>query len=212
MAIDYSLYLVTDNRLSAKRSTTEIVAQSVAGGVSCVQFREKNLPTRDMVGQARELLKLLRPLAVPLIINDRIDVALAVGADGVHLGQSDMHISDARKILGGSAIIGISAESVQDGIDAERYGADYIGVSPVFSTATKSDIASPLGLEGVRALRGNVSIPLVGIGGIDADNAADVIRNGAHGIAVVSAIVCAECPRTSAKELLFRVRQGKRGQ
>ncbi len=199
--IDYSLYLVTDRSLSKGRSTAEIVAAAVAGGVSCIQLREKSCGTREFLNEALALQPLLKSRNIPLIINDRLDIALAIEADGVHLGQSDMPIGMARKIAGDSLIIGISAESVDDALRAEQEGADYIGISPVFSTPTKTDIAPPLGLEGVRQIRALVDIPLVGIGGINSDNAESVLAAGADGIAVVSAIVSAADPAGAAKKL-----------
>ena len=198
---DYSLYLVTDRRLSLGRSTVEVVAAAVSGGVTCVQLREKHCSTREFLEEARRVRELLAGTGVPLIINDRLDVALAVAADGVHLGQHDMHLSDARRLVGERLVIGISAESVADAIRAEAEGADYIGVSPVFTTPTKMDTAPPLGLEGLREIRRAVSLPLVAIGSIRHDNAAEVLRAGADGLAVVSAIVSAPCPRTAAAAL-----------
>ena len=195
---DYSLYLVTDRTLSLGRSTVEVVRAAIRGGVSCVQLREKGCSTREFMDEARLLKALLAGTGVPLFINDRLDVALAVGADGVHLGQNDLAIADARRLVGNRMIIGISAESVADAVRAEAEGADYIGASPVFTTPTKTDTASPLGLDGLRAIRRAVQLPLVAIGGIDADNAAQVLRAGADGLAVVSAIVSAPCPRTAA--------------
>ena len=205
--IDYSLYLVTDRDLSCGRSTVEVVEAAVAGGVSCVQLREKHCSTREFITQARALKRFLKSKKIPLIINDRLDVALAVEADGLHLGQQDMTISDARKISGTSLIIGISAESVDDALRAEKEGADYIGISPVFATPTKSDTAPPLGLEGVKTIRKMIAIPIVGIGGINRQNALSVITAGADGIAVVSAIVGAKDPKDAAFELKSIVRQ-----
>ncbi len=199
--IDYSLYLVTDRPLSRWRSTREIVEAAVAGGVSCVQLREKQCGTREFIEQARSIRSLLREKNIPLIINDRVDVALAAGADGVHLGQQDMPIDLARKISSGSLLIGISAESIDDAVRAEQEGADYIGISPVFSTPTKTDTGPALGLTGVRAIRELVKIPLVGIGGINYHNAISVIAAGADGIAVVSAIVSAADPAAAAQQL-----------
>ena len=199
--LDYSLYLVTDRPLSLGRSTVEVVAAAVSGGVTCVQLREKHCSTREFLEEARRVRELLVGTGVPLIINDRLDVALAVAADGVHLGQNDMHLSDARRLVGERLVIGISAESVADAIRAEAEGADYIGVSPVFTTPTKMDTAPPLGLEGLREIRRAVSLPLVAIGSIRHDNAAEVLRAGADGLAVVSAIVSAPCPRTAAAAL-----------
>ena len=199
--IDYSLYLVTDRSLSKGRPTSEIVAGAVAGGVTCVQLREKQCGTREFVDEALALKPLLKDCNIPLIINDRLDVALAVEADGVHLGQDDMPITMARAIAGSSLIIGISAESTEDALRAEQEGADYIGISPVFATPTKTDTGPPLGLDGVRKIRELVDIPLVGIGGINELNAAEVIAAGADGIAVVSAIVSADDPAAATRTL-----------
>lgn len=199
--IDYSLYLVTDRTIAGDRPLVDIVSAGVAGGVSCVQLREKNCSTQEFIHEASLLLELLQPLDIPLIINDRVDVALAVGANGVHLGQNDMSIADARRITSDNMIIGISAESLEDAINAEESGADYIGISPVFTTATKLDIATPLGLAGVREIRRAVKIPLVGIGGIDTSNTRDVIEAGANGVAVVSAIMAATNPKRAAENI-----------
>ncbi|MBT8330189.1 MAG: thiamine phosphate synthase, partial [Desulfofustis sp.] len=132
--IDFSLYLVTDRSLSKGRSNRDIVEAAVVGGVTCVQLREKHCGTREFIHEALALRPLLRDRRIPLIINDRLDIALAVEADGVHLGQSDMPLAMARKIAGSSLIIGISAESADDALKAKQEGADYIGISPVFST------------------------------------------------------------------------------
>lgn len=199
--INYSLYLVTDRSLSKERSTSFIVEAAVEGGVSCVQLREKNCSTREFIDEAFTLKKFLNNRNIPLIINDRIDVALVVNADGVHLGQDDMKIQDARRLLNSDQIIGISASSLEEAIIAEKEGADYIGISPVFPTHTKSDVATALGLEGIRLMNKNINIPLVGIGGININNCANVISNGAQGIAVVSAIVSADDPRIAAEKL-----------
>jgi len=210
--IDFSLYLVTDRGLSRGRTTIDIVRAAISGGVTCVQLREKQCATRRFIEEARMIRSLLDRLEthIPLIINDRIDVALAIGADGVHLGQTDMHISDARRLAGSSLVIGISAESVADAIRAEAEGADYIGVSPVFATPTKNDTAPPLGLEGIRAIRAAVSLPLVGIGGIKVENAAEIICAGADGVAVVSAIVSASCPQSAATAIKQRIQSARK--
>jgi thiamine-phosphate pyrophosphorylase len=200
-AVDYSLYLVTDRGLSRGRSTAEVVAAAVLGGVTVVQIREKEADTRDFVQEALAVGHLLKARGIPMIVNDRIDVALAVSADGVHLGQKDMPIAMARKILGPEMIIGISAESVADAVTAEKAGADYLGVSPIYATPTKTDTAAALGLEGLRQIRASVDLPLVGIGGLNAGNAAEAIRHGADGVAVVSAIVSADDPEKAAREL-----------
>ena len=208
--IDYSLYLVTDRKLARGRSTFEIVSAAVDGGVTVIQLREKECSTRDFIEQALIIKDFLKTRGVLMIINDRVDVAQAVKADGVHLGQTDMPLETAKGILGDSMIIGISAESLQDAIKAEEGGADYLGVSPIYATPTKTDTAPPLGLEGLREIHKAVRLPLVGIGGLNKDNSADVIRNGADGVAVVSAIVAADDPETAARELKDLIEKAKK--
>jgi thiamine-phosphate pyrophosphorylase len=208
--IDYSLYMVTDRGLARGRSTLEIVRAAVRGGVSCVQLREKTCSTREFIEEALKLKAFLDSSGVALIINDRVDVALAVAADGVHLGQSDMPLAAARSIVGDSMVIGISAESMRDAVEAESGGADYLGVSPIFATPTKTDTAAPLGLAGLQAIRRAVKIPLVGIGGLNRGNAAEVVRSGADGVAVVSAIVAAEDPEQAARDLTREIDRARR--
>lgn len=194
---DWRLYLVTDRPLMAGRRIEDVVAAAVRGGVTIVQLREKDCRTREFVEVARGLKRLLEPLGVPLIINDRVDVALACGADGVHLGQSDMEYADARRILGPDAIIGISVETPE-----QKPGeADYLGVGPIFSTPTKPDAAPPWGLEALAAYRRASRHVLVAIGGITLENARSVVEAGADGIAVVSAICAAPDPEAAARAL-----------
>ena len=210
--IDYSLYLVTDRLLAGGRPLSEVVVAAVAGGATVVQLREKHCVTREFVELARAMKRELGGLGVPLIINDRLDVALAAGADGLHLGQQDMTIADARRLLPPGMVIGISAESLADAIAAEKEGADYLGISPVFATATKVDAAPPLGLEGLAAIRAAVRLPLVGIGGINVENVASVIAAGADGAAVVSAIVAAANPGDAARKLKEKIAAAKKEQ
>lgn len=207
--IDYSVYLVTDRGLARGRSLVEIVEAALRGGVTCVQLREKTCTTAEFIDQALAVRDLLDRHGVPLIINDRIDVALAVEADGVHLGQSDMPCRLARKILPPDMIIGVSAESSADALAAKRDGADYIGVSPIYATPTKTDTAPPLGLAGLKDIRALVDLPLVGIGGLNAANAAEAIAHGADGAAVVSEIVAATDPERAARNLAEAVRAAK---
>jgi thiamine-phosphate pyrophosphorylase len=209
-SIDYSLYLVTDRTLARGRAMLEIVRAAVQGGVTCVQLREKTCSTREFIEEALAVKEFLRSRGVPLIINDRVDVALAVGADGVHLGQKDMPLAVARAIVTDTMRIGISAESLADAVAAQQGGADYLGVSPIFATPTKPDAAAPLGLAGLQAIRRAVHIPLVGIGGLNRQTAAEVLRHGADGIAVVSAIVAAEDPEQAARELVQVIRSARR--
>ncbi|MBW2607639.1 MAG: thiamine phosphate synthase [Deltaproteobacteria bacterium] len=208
-SIDYSLYLVTDRSLSRGKATLEIVKAAICGGVTCVQLREKNCSTLEFIKEALSVKEYLKKHNIPLIINDRVDVAQAVQADGVHLGQTDMPLKMAKDILKGSMIIGISVESLEDAIRAEKDGADYIGISPIFATPTKTDTAPPLGLEGLKVICKAVSLPKVAIGGLNRKNAGEVILNGAGGIAVVSAIVSADDPRKAAEELSYIIKQAR---
>lgn len=198
---DLNLYLVTDRPLSLGREMEWIVTQAVEGGVTMVQLREKDADTREFIELAQRLKAVLAPLGVPLLINDRVDVALAVDADGVHIGQSDMPYEMARRLLGPDKIIGLSVENMDDVRRANELDVDYIGISPVYSTTTKTDTAAPFGLEGLReAVRLSVH-PTVAIGGMNARTAADVMACGTDGIAVVSAIVSADSPLEAARNL-----------
>ncbi|MCK5832316.1 thiamine phosphate synthase [bacterium] len=180
----------------------DIVTQAVLGGVTIVQLREKNLDNSHFVAIAKRLKKKLEQHRVPLIINDNIDVALEIGARGVHIGQQDMSLIQARKILKSDYIIGVSVSSVDEAILAEKHGADYIAVSPIWATPTKLDTPPQVGLEGVRKIRAVVKIPIVGIGNIKYNNAKQVIQAGCDGAAVVSAIMKADDPLMAAKKLI----------
>lgn len=203
---DLKLYLVTDRALACGRDIMDIVREAVAGGVTMVQLREKDITSREFVDLGCGLKRMLEPLGVPLIINDRVDVALACGADGVHIGQSDMPCALARRLLGPDMIIGLSVESFNQIIQADDLDVDYIGVSPVFATSTKTDTAPPFGLEGLRRAVRMSRHPVVGIGGMNVDTVSDVMACGVDGIAVVSAIVGAGSPREAASELLELMR------
>ena len=192
------LYLVTDQGLMRDRPLADVVAEAMQGGVSCVQLREKQLGTREFLAQALILKALLAPQGIPLVINDRIDIALACGADGVHLGQNDLPADEARKLLPPAVFIGWSVESMDDVRQSAALPVDYLGVSPVFSTPTKTDTKDPWGLEGLAVVRAATRLPLVAIGGIHAGNAREVLRAGADGLAVVSALCAADDPRAAA--------------
>ncbi len=166
-----------------------------------VQLREKHIDTKTFVELARELKQLLSPLGIPLLINDRIDVALAADADGVHIGQSDMSYPDARKLLGPDKIIGLSVENMEDLLEANNLDVDYVGISPVFSTNTKTDTAKPFGLDGLKEAVKLSKHPTVAIGGMNKNTAKPVMDCGTDGIAVVSGIVSAESPYEASKEL-----------
>jgi len=201
MKFDLGLYLVTDRTLSLGRSIEEIVEASVQGGVTMVQLREKDCTTREFYQLAVRLKNILRPYDVPLIINDRLDIALACDAEGLHIGQSDMPYSIARKLLGKDRIIGLSVESMEDAVEANNLDVDYIGISPVFGTPTKTNTATPFGLNGVREVMAISKHPSVAIGGINLTNTAEIMKAGANGIAVVSAIMSAANPKQAAQEL-----------
>jgi len=208
----YDLYLVTDESLSLGRDITDVVKQAVKGGVTMVQLREKELDTRQFINRALQLKKILSEYGIPLIINDRVDIALAVKADGVHIGQNDMPYDFVKKIVTDNMIIGLSVETLDQAIEAEKYDIDYLGVSPIFSTPTKTDLYKEWGVEGLRKVRSFTKHKLVAIGGINSSNAAGVIQAGADGIAVVSAICSAENPEAASKELKAIVEKMKNKQ
>ncbi|MDF3821384.1 thiamine phosphate synthase [Leptospira sp. 96542] len=195
-------YLVTDSGLCLHHSLEDVVRLSALGGVKLVQLREKDKNTREFLELAKKLIEVLRPFHVPLIINDRLDITLISGADGIHLGQSDLPHTEARRFLGQNKIIGLSIEKKDDLINLENADAlDYLGVSPVFSTPTKTDTKTPWGLDGLRWARRNTKLPLVAIGGINESNAKEVIQAGADSIAVVSYLCSAKDPKFNAETL-----------
>ena len=195
------LYFVTDRALCGEKQLTDVVLRAVRGGAACVQLREKDVSTKFFIDEALKIKALLEPSRVPLIINDRLDVALAVGAEGVHVGQEDMPYQTARRLMGPKAIIGLSVETWEDVERAEALDADYLGVSPVFATPTKTDTKAPWGLEGITRIRAFSRHPLVAIGGLNAANAAAAVLAGADSIAVVSAICAPADPFAAATEL-----------
>lgn len=199
------LYLVTDQSSAGRRTLPDIVSAAVQGGVTCVQLREKQLNTRDFYAQAMVLKTLLAPYSIPLVINDRIDVALACGAQGVHLGQSDMPVAQARRLLPPDVFIGWSVETLDDVARSVTLPVDYLGVSPIYATLTKTDTLRPWGLDGLRQVRASTDLPLVAIGGIHIDNALDVMMAGADGLAVVSALCAASDPHAAALALRKRM-------
>lgn len=195
------LYFVTDRGLCGGKPLEDVVLQAIRGGAICVQLREKEGSTRFFIEEARRIKALMAPFGVPLIINDRLDVALAVGADGVHVGQDDMPYPIARKLMGPKAIVGLSVETWADVEQAQGFNCDYLGVSPVFATPTKTDTKEPWGLDGLARIRAFSRHPLVGIGGLNAGNAEAVIMAGADGVAVVSAICAAADPCAASREI-----------
>ncbi len=197
---DLSLYLVTDPEMTARRGVVETVAAAVAGGVTIVQLRDKTGPARALAEAGRALLAHLRPRGVPLLVNDRLDVAHAIGADGAHIGQDDLPPGAARALLGREAIVGLSITSAAD-LPTIDGTVDYVGLGPLFPTGTKPDAAAALGEAEFAALRRKIALPVVAIGGIDLTNVARTIAAGADGIAVVSALCAATDPQQAASRL-----------
>lgn len=203
---NYGVYLVTDRELCLGRPLDEVVLAAVRGGAGAVQLREKHADSREFLALARALVSRLQPMGIPLIVNDRADIALAAGAAGLHVGQSDLPPEDARRLMGENAIIGLSVETREELLAAEKLDIDYVGISPVFATPTKTDTLAPWGLDGLRWAREHSSLTLVAIGGIHRENAAAVLEAGAHSLAVVSEICSADSPEEAARGLkaLFR--------
>lgn len=206
---DLSLYLVTDRSLSMGRSLIDIVEKAVAGGVTMVQLREKDCSTREFIELAVAVKKITSARHIPLIINDRVDVALAAEADGVHVGQSDMSCQMVRRIMGEKAIIGLSIENDMQAKESADWQIDYIGISPVFSTPTKTDTAPPLGIEGIQRIRKLTPHPIVGIGGINLSNIPEIIQAGAEGVALVSAICSAPDMEAATHNLKLTIHKAK---
>ncbi len=205
--LDLRLYLVLDPTFLLRNDFERTLTDAVKGGVTIVQIREKNCSDEEFAQLAFKASRILRELNIPLIINDRVDVAMKVEAQGVHLGQSDIHWSYARKLLGENAIIGLSVENLGQARQAKNAGIDYLGVSAVFPTATKKDLAHVWGLEGVKLLRSETCLPLVGIGGIDKSNIQSVIDAGADGSAVVKSICSSSQPFKSSRQLRQLIEQ-----
>jgi len=203
--VQYDLCVITRAVPRLGRGHLDVARAALEGGARFLQFRDKDMSTRELVEAAAELRELTRRCGALLVVNDRVDVALAVGADGVHLGGDDMPVSAARRLLGENAVIGVSAASVESARAAEAAGVDYLGVGPIFATGSKADAGEAIGLGPMRLVRAAVALPLLAIGGISAANARQVIRAGADGVAVISAISDAEDMVAATTELLQRV-------
>jgi len=207
---EFQTYLVTQEDLSAGRSTEAIVTEALAGGVDAVQVREKHRSAAQQLQIARRLREPTADAGVSLIVNDRIDVAVAADADGVHLGQDDLPVEAARQQLGEDAIVGQSVSTVEEATAAETAGADYLGVGAIYETDSKDDAGAAIGLDVVGSITDAVEIPFVGIGGVTPERAADVAAAGADGVAVVTAITRADDPAAATRELASAVADGKR--
>jgi len=201
IASQLRLYLVTDPVLCRARGVVDTVREAVNGGVTMVQLRDKDATSRERVAVGHALMRALEGTGVPLVINDDIDAALAIGAHGVHLGQSDLSPERIRERLGPSAIVGVSCETIAHAATADARVVDYVGLGPVFATSTKPDHAPAMGLRMLAAARAATSVPAVAIGGIQLANLAQVLATGVHGVAVVSAICGQPSPRDAAQAL-----------
>lgn len=206
---DPSLHLVTNRAACGERPLLEVVERALDGGITVVQLREKELSTQGIVRIGMELHKLTQKYNVPLIVNDNIHAALAIDAEGVHVGQKDTPADEARKLIGTHKILGVSVTTVTQALRAQEQGADYLGIGPIYATRSKPDAGLPIGLEPLSFIRNHpaITLPLVAIGGITKHNAPDVIRAGAHGIAVVSAILAQPNVRMAAANLCFVMMQ-----
>ena len=209
--MDWDVYLVTEGRLAGDRTTADVVRAAVRGGVDVVQLRETEASARERYDRGRTLRAITRDAGVPLVVNDRVDLARAVDADGVHLGDDDLPVAVAREELGPEAVVGRSVSTVAGARAAAAAGADYLGVGAVYHTGTKDTDPeqTAVGLDRVRAIRAAVDLPLVGIGGVDADTAGDVVAAGADGVAVVSAVMAADDPADATRALGAAVERGR---
>jgi len=204
---DFHLYVITGEQFYQNRNYLEVIEEAILGGADIIQLREKNKSKKELLEMAYQLKELCSKHQVPFIVNDHIDIALAVDADGIHLGQDDLPLSEARKILGPDKIIGISTHAIEEAIEAEKNGADYIGVGPVYETKSKVDVVDPVGLSYVREVVEKTNIPFVAIGGIKLHNLADVLDAGAKRICVISAIVGAEDVQETAKKFSLTIKE-----
>ena len=205
----FDLYVITDQEVAGGLSHEEIARQAIAGGADVIQLRDKACGPRDLLRIGRSIRKITRRTGILFIVNDRLDVALACDADGVHLGQDDMGAGEARQIAPPRFIIGISVGTLDEAVRAEQEGADYIAVSPVFPTTSKSDAGPGHGLDLLKKIRQIITIPVVAIGGINPGNVHEVIEAGADGVAVISAVVGDPDIKAAARNLKKKIRKSK---
>ena len=200
--VDFSLYLVTDRHQTGGRPLQEVVRAALRAGVRAVQLREKDLPTRPLLGLARELTDLARPYGARVLVNDRADVCLAAGSEGTHLPAAGLRPAAARRVLGPDRLIGASAHSADAAVRAETEGADFIVLGPIFDTPSKRAFGHPIGLGELERARMRCRVPLFAIGGVTAARVREVMKAGAHGVAVVGSVMAADDVERAARELL----------
>lgn len=190
--LDTDLYCITAEEYSLGRSNIDVVNQMIAAGVKLIQYREKEKSMKEKYDECVQIRNITRAAGVTFIVNDHVDLAMAVEADGIHVGQDDLPVSEIRRLTGGKMAIGLSTHSPAQAIDAVEKGADYIGVGPVFKTFTKKDVCDPVGFEYLEYVVNNIDIPFVAIGGIKEDNVFEIIKRGARCVAMVTEIVGAQ--------------------
>lgn len=206
---DFSLYVITVEVPEKKRSHLSVAEASAKGGATIIQLREKIRDFKEIVKIGRAIKSISDAKDIPLVINDYLEVALEVDAAGLHVGQSDIFIAEARKKMSYNKVIGVSASNLNEALLAVEAGADYLGVGPIFPTPSKEDAAEPIGLKGLTKIRNQVNIPIVAIGGINLKNVVDVIRAGADGVAIISAVAGVEDMEKATFELLEKIKKAK---
>ncbi|AKB78462.1 Thiamin-phosphate pyrophosphorylase [Methanosarcina horonobensis HB-1 = JCM 15518] len=204
---EIDFYLVTDSGLS-KKGTLSDVKESVEAGCKIIQYREKDKSTKEMIDEASEIKRICGDRAI-FLVNDRIDVALAVDADGVHIGQDDMPIETARKLLGADKIIGLTVHNVDEAVEAEKKGADYVGLGSIFDTSTKKDAGKGIGPARIREVKNAIKVPVVAIGGINKENCRSVVENGADSLVAISAVVCSDDVKKETREFIDIIKEIK---
>lgn len=205
---DFGLYFITDSKLT-KKTVIDDVKSAIKGGVRVIQYREKDAPTKQMFQEAKEIKELCQKNKVIFLINDRLDIALAVDADGVHIGQDDIPYNTARKLLGKNKIIGVTVHDLKESIDAEKKGADYIGLSPIFETSTKADAGKACGTGMIKDTVKKIKIPIVAIGGINKSNIGEVLKSGAKNVAIISAILTMDNVEQVVKNFIRKINSYK---
>ena len=207
--MNIELYIITDENIGRKKTHAEIAELAIAGGADAIQLRDKSCSSRELIRVGRVIREITRRSSTIFIVNDWLDVAVACGADGVHFGQGDMRTDVARQIAPHGFIIGVSVSTVDEAVRAEQEGADYVALSPTFSTGSKLDAGPGIGLDRLREIQRNVSVPVIAIGGINRENICEVIAAGAAGVAVISAVAGAADITTAARDLKNLIRQCK---
>ena len=204
-------FVLITNRKVCETKLTDIIEQAVEGGVGTVQLREKDLSTSDLYSLAKEIRGITKRKGANLIINDRVDIAIAVNADGVHLGWQSLEIGIVRKMVGRDKLIGFSAHNLEEAERAGNSGADYISISPIFDTANKDYFIKPLGVGEIGKIKAQINIPVIALGGINENNVNKVLRNGADGIAVISAILLSDSPKQTVTKICRKIKMNRIG-